>query len=409
MKFTIAIPTLNRAYALSWSIKSVFDQKGNHDFMIIVSDNCSDDNTKDIIRNFGSEKIKYISPPKRLSMSKHWEFVSDHLTKDDGYIMYIGDDDVLCSSTFNIATHIFSNFDVEAMKGGGAYYYTPDAESPFAGYLLANNIVGAMEIRNSTKFLRDVADFKSGYGYTSLPALYHGFVKASIIAELKERGPLFNKAAPDVYSAINIASLDINYAYLKYPLVLGVSSKKSNGLNVKNNTEIGKNFITSSTKDFNHKYIVADLSLLEFHVLDCLEDVLSYLDNSLSIKIDYQNCYKRIIRLKTLESIKKGFNDLKKISSKTDKEIYIDLLRPFLVLKVFRFLLEKLFGKDNLVIYYFYLRYFFLSSFHRKSKPFYYFRNMTKKNIYDPLSCKTFLEQNTESCLVNLFSIMSDD
>jgi len=59
MKVSVIIPTYNREQLLKRAIQSVLNQTFR-DFEIIVVDDGSTDNTKEIIDSFTSDKIKYI-------------------------------------------------------------------------------------------------------------------------------------------------------------------------------------------------------------------------------------------------------------------------------------------------------------------------------------------------------------
>jgi len=59
MKFSIIIPTFNRSHLISIAIKSVLDQTFS-DWELIIVDDGSTDNTKEIVSGFKDERIKYI-------------------------------------------------------------------------------------------------------------------------------------------------------------------------------------------------------------------------------------------------------------------------------------------------------------------------------------------------------------
>ena len=57
-KVTVIIPTYNRADKLNYSVKSVLDQTLS-DFSLIIIDDCSHDNTEEVVRNIGDKRIIY--------------------------------------------------------------------------------------------------------------------------------------------------------------------------------------------------------------------------------------------------------------------------------------------------------------------------------------------------------------
>ncbi len=60
---SVIIPTYNRANLVSRAIKSVLNQT-YQDFEIIVVDDCSEDNTEEIVKSFNDSRIRYIKHKK---------------------------------------------------------------------------------------------------------------------------------------------------------------------------------------------------------------------------------------------------------------------------------------------------------------------------------------------------------
>ena len=56
---TIAVSTYNRAALIKKSIQSVLNQSYK-DFELIIFDDCSSDNTKDVVSQIKDKRIKYI-------------------------------------------------------------------------------------------------------------------------------------------------------------------------------------------------------------------------------------------------------------------------------------------------------------------------------------------------------------
>jgi glycosyltransferase involved in cell wall biosynthesis len=73
MKISVLIATYNRAYIIGEAIESALSQT-YRDFEIVVVDDGSTDNTREVVARFDSEKIRYIrhereSPPRAV---KSW-------------------------------------------------------------------------------------------------------------------------------------------------------------------------------------------------------------------------------------------------------------------------------------------------------------------------------------------------
>ncbi len=96
--FSVVIPTLNRAHRLRCALQSVISQDFD-DYEIIVSDNCSSDNTSDVVVSFLCQHLRYVRPDSYLHMHDHWEFARKHARGD--YLLFLADDDCLVKSALS--------------------------------------------------------------------------------------------------------------------------------------------------------------------------------------------------------------------------------------------------------------------------------------------------------------------
>src|SRR3989344_794912 len=92
--FSIVIPTYNKSEDLKNAINSVFKQTYK-DFELIISDNDSSDNTKQIVNSYKEIRIKYFKNSKNIGRIKNVERAIN-LTKGK-YVILQGDDDYLYS------------------------------------------------------------------------------------------------------------------------------------------------------------------------------------------------------------------------------------------------------------------------------------------------------------------------
>jgi glycosyltransferase involved in cell wall biosynthesis len=65
--FSVCIPTYNTANYIGEAIQSILDQTFT-DYEIVISDNCSTDNTKEVVDSFNSDKIKYFLNPENIGL-----------------------------------------------------------------------------------------------------------------------------------------------------------------------------------------------------------------------------------------------------------------------------------------------------------------------------------------------------
>lgn len=89
--FTIVIPNRNNEKYLNECLKSVIAQK-NKNFIFIVSDNHSSDNSKDILSLYSEYITEIISPPKPLSYKDHILWILKQVRTD--YVIFLAGDDI---------------------------------------------------------------------------------------------------------------------------------------------------------------------------------------------------------------------------------------------------------------------------------------------------------------------------
>lgn len=95
---SIIIPTYNRAHYLEKAIKCCQAQIGN--FEIIISDNCSIDNTRDIVQPFLKDpRIRYFRNDHNLGMMGNWKkCIYEHSLAD--WFVLMSDDDYFTDNTY---------------------------------------------------------------------------------------------------------------------------------------------------------------------------------------------------------------------------------------------------------------------------------------------------------------------
>ena len=222
-KLTIVIPTRERCETLFHTIRCCLNQTYSN-YELLICDNYSQDNTKEVVNSFNDKRIRYINSGERLSMSANFDFALKHVEKDS-YLMYIGDDDGVLPNSLEYVNNIINKEQVEAVVSYNAFYTWPGTQksnklfwSPKEGY----------EIRDSKDWINKYLRFNMEYTF-DLPGAYCGFVKRSVFDRVTKENLFFRSPTPDSYSALAIAFATDKYVYSNRPFAIHGSSTKSNG------------------------------------------------------------------------------------------------------------------------------------------------------------------------------------
>jgi len=105
IKFSIVIPTYNRASLIAKTLKSVLEQDYPHSEILVIDDG-STDSTQEIVENIQSLKIQYYKIPNG-ERAKARNFGIQKATGD--FITFLDSDDILYPHHFSTAQNLISN------------------------------------------------------------------------------------------------------------------------------------------------------------------------------------------------------------------------------------------------------------------------------------------------------------
>ncbi|MBT9151716.1 MAG: GalNAc(5)-diNAcBac-PP-undecaprenol beta-1,3-glucosyltransferase [candidate division WS2 bacterium] len=224
-KFTIIIPTRERADTLIYTIASALAQDYTN-LVILVSDNASSDNTSALVSKFNDSRIQYINTGKRVSMSHNWEFALDHVT--EGWVTVLGDDDAILPGTLTSVNKIIDETGTLAIRSNGCGYSWPSLLGERYGNLTISLKKGYQRLQSKDSL---IAVLNGELHYNKLPMLYNGgFVDISLVKKAKSiTGDFFLSMNPDVYSAMVFSLLTDEYVYSVEPLAINGASHHSGG------------------------------------------------------------------------------------------------------------------------------------------------------------------------------------
>ncbi|MDQ3812314.1 MAG: glycosyltransferase [Armatimonadota bacterium] len=223
-KFTVIIPTRERCDTLQSTLRTCVDQDYDN-LQILVSDNFSQDQTREVVDSFRDDRIRYVNTGKRVSMSHNWEFALSHV--DDGYITFIGDDDGLLPGCLTELDDLIRELNCEAIVWHSAAYKWPNYITESLRNKLTIPLDMSLQKCDSATMLHKAG---KSLQWAQLPSFYNSVVSYNSSRNvMQETGQFFQSMIPDVYSAIALASVMETYYYSARPYSILGASQHSGG------------------------------------------------------------------------------------------------------------------------------------------------------------------------------------
>lgn len=337
IKYSILIPTYQKAKYLYFTIKSVLDNNYK-DFELIISDDYSTDKTSEVLQLINDERVKIIKPPFKLTQTKNYEFMLNYASGE--WISILGDDDGILPNFFEqLDKHIDKHRDIEAIHTKVATYYWDNVQDLYGDRVVDyQNFRAKPEIKNSKLSL-----FLSLAGIlvrTDVPMIYTtGLIKRTLMNRIKKKSEnfFFHSLIPDYYSMVCILYETRKYLQINEPIFWVGVSKLSTGRGKRiyvDNSKMNKNeldnynFINTKLElnsDISETLHMTGLSSIYF--FECVlnhpyakkkwkNKLIKYLVYS-SAEISFNKIYKNMryrikIDITKQEFIKEIFSELRK-------------------------------------------------------------------------------------------------
>lgn len=226
-KFSVVIPTRERAETLRHALRTCLDQNFD-DYEIIVSDNFSSSKTAEVVAEASSARVRCVRTPAPLAMSTNWEFGVSHARGE--YVILLGDDDGLMPYALKELDALTRQSPAaRAIRWDAAYYTWPSFAIPGQGNFLRVPLGRGLREVDSMQMIRAVIEFREFY--TALPMLYNSAVHRNVLEEMRKRsGRVFAHSIPDVYTGFAVAAAAGWYLSTDVPMSVSGQSGGSNGI-----------------------------------------------------------------------------------------------------------------------------------------------------------------------------------
>lgn len=226
IKYSIVIPTRNRAEYLSYAIQSVLESSRS-DIELIVSNNFSTDETAEILSQIGDPRLRVISPSVSLPMAGHYEFAITQATGE--WITILGDDDAVLPYIFERLDKYTEQYPkIDIISSSRAYYFWEGCEDLYGNTVIAYSSSPNSRVRSTKKDLHAVLKgFRSCF---DMPQIYtSNIIKRSLYEEIKKQsgGCFYHSIIPDMYSVVALSLARDEYLRLDEPLFWVGTSNKS--------------------------------------------------------------------------------------------------------------------------------------------------------------------------------------
>ena len=231
--FTVIIPQKNRAEYIIHTLKTCMIQDYPN-FEIIVSDDCSDDNSVEVIRELMKKdsRIKLFSHNKHLGMRDNFEFALNKVRA--GYVMALGGDDGLTPGCISRMFEILSSSKRELLTWTPAGFSYPNHKGEKNTFYFKRKNNSSVKFIKSESFLNELAKTFC-YQTDECPMFYmKGVVSTTLIDRVKSRtqdNSFYYCPTPDGFSGIVLAGEVEDYAFTNEPLSLVGDTIKSQGKN----------------------------------------------------------------------------------------------------------------------------------------------------------------------------------
>ena len=229
--FTVIIPQKDRADYLIDTLRTCMSQNYPK-FEIIVSDDCSEDNSVEVVRKLMKEdsRIKLFTHDHNLGMRDNFEFALNQVRP--GYVIALGGDDGLTPGCIQRMYDILTLTNTELLTWPTPKFIFPGLYSD-SGILTVTRKTGIKVIK-SNDFLKKMSINLNYNSDDECPMFYiKGVVSTKLVHNVKRRSfenRFYSCPTPDGFSGIVLAGEVEKYSFTAEPLSIVGSNHSSQGV-----------------------------------------------------------------------------------------------------------------------------------------------------------------------------------
>jgi glycosyltransferase involved in cell wall biosynthesis len=251
--FSIVIPTFNRSDLFPHAVRSVLKQTFE-DFEIIVSDNCSADDTPQVAKQFDDPRFRYIRTPQHFTIADNWEFARSHALGK--LIFMLSDDDALLPAALERFADECRHHDADFLFCKPAYYRDLSYPGADRNSVDCPAFSGASRVVQAEEVIRPLFLFRKAFDMH--PSAF-AFAKPIADWVVTRTGRFFWTNGVEYSAWPMAATFARKIVHIDAPLVIVGRTAKSWGSNIRL-CNPGKERIQEFIKDVDHERKHAPLS-----------------------------------------------------------------------------------------------------------------------------------------------------
>jgi hypothetical protein len=244
--FSIVIPTYNRSDLVQGAVQSTLAQTLG-DFEVVVSDNCSDDDTQAVIERIHDPRVRYVRTPVHGAIGESWEFARSQARGT--LLMMLSDDDALVPDALAMFAEAHHRYDADFLFCNLAEYRDQSFVDSERNTVRCGPFSGKMRVVSTDEFVRPLFAFRPGFNMHPSAFMFSSEL-ANRIAQ--RNGRFFRTNGVEYYAWPPTAVLSRSIVHIDQPLViLGRTAKSWGSAIVLSNP--GKEQIEKMINDVEHK------------------------------------------------------------------------------------------------------------------------------------------------------------
>jgi hypothetical protein len=227
-RFSIVIPTRNRADLLPGAVRSALHQTWR-DLEVVVSDNDSDDSTSRVVAAFDDPRLRYVRTSSSLLMHESWRFALRAARGE--YVGFLCDDDALHPRAIELAERAIQSTGADVVAWRSCSYCLPDwpIDRQRGRVRFGPPYTDRAWKIDGPRLLDLTYDLRVTFSEL-VPKMLNCVVSRDLIARLRRYGAeLFYPSSPDYSAMVVLAAYAAEIILIDAPMLIAGASARSIG------------------------------------------------------------------------------------------------------------------------------------------------------------------------------------